>query len=224
MTVPVPLATAEEIRTHLVDQLNQALRRAGMFGGEVALRLLIDHLLFVERRPEAFARQQQEWEERGLWSCIGVRGAFRDAMLGHSDEYGMASVYGEFAQRCGWLSPDRVLAPRAYEDLVGRVRRWAGKDRTWADVTTEFGEPSVLFGGTNPRYGKTLGYLSEDPEQPMVFFHLWNDFEREAEQPLLLAVRFSGQPLPHALTFTPQGELRRSATGEPCSSAPPSRP
>jgi hypothetical protein len=34
--------------------------------------------------------------------------------------------------------------------------------------------PSVLCGGTNPLYGKTLGYLTEAPEEPMVFFHLWN--------------------------------------------------
>lgn len=86
------------------------------------------------------------------------------AQIGHCE---MASVYAEFAQRRGWLTLDGLLAEEAYEALTGRVRRWATVDRTWADVTAEFGSPSVLFGGNNRLYGKALGYLSEDPQQPM---------------------------------------------------------
>ncbi|WP_240930035.1 hypothetical protein [Streptomyces coryli] len=120
----------------------------------------------------------------------------------------MASAYAEFARRCGWLRPDRVLGAQ--------------------DVTAEFGAPSVLFGGSNPLYGKTLGYLSEDPEQPIVFFHLWNGaaepggWPPEHEQPLLLAVRFGEGPFRRSFTFTPEGERRRpaAATATP---APPGR-
>ncbi|CCK24859.1 hypothetical protein BN159_0480 [Streptomyces davaonensis JCM 4913] len=222
MPLPNSLATAEEIHTHLVDQLNLALRRPGMFGGEMALRILIDHLLFVERQPEAIDQQQREWEDRGLWTSIGVAGAFCDLIPGRNYEYGMASVYAEFAQRRGWLKPDEVLAAGAYDALRGRVRQWAAEDRTWPDVTVEFGAPSVLFGGSNPLYGKTLGYLSEDPTQPMVVFHLWNGTASETdswppdhEQPLLLAVRFGEGPFRRSFTFTPEGERRKPQQTSP---------
>ncbi|MGW7261416.1 hypothetical protein [Streptomyces sp. NPDC054834] len=217
------LATAEEIHAHLVDQLNLALRTPGMFGGELALRILLDHLLFVERQPGAFTQQQRNWEDRGLWSPVGVTGAFRDLIPGHNYECGMASVYADFAKQRGWLKPDRVLTEEAYEGLKGRVRQWAREDRTWADVTAEFGPPSVLFGGTNPLYGKTLGYLSKDLKQPIVAFHLWNgsapgtqSWRPEHEQPLLLAVRFGEGPFRRSFTFTPEGERRKPTTAGPC--------
>lgn len=223
MTASRLLASSDEIRTHLVDQLNLALRRPGMYGGEAALRILIDHLLFTERRPEVFSRQQRMWEERGALTATGVSGAFRDLVPGRDYEYGVASVYAEFAHRCGWLRPDRVLANAAYEDLKDRVRRWAGEDRTWADVTAEFGPPCVLFGGSNPSYGKTLGYLGEDPDQPMVFFHLWNGsapgagtWSPEHEQPILLAVRYGEGPFHRTFTFTPEGRRRKPAPVELC--------
>jgi hypothetical protein len=223
VTLPTPLAAAEEIHAHLIDQLNLTLRRPGMFGGEVALRVLIDHLLFAERQPEAWAELKQEWEEQGLWTSIGPAGAFQSVFPAQADCCEVASVYAEFARQRGWLKPDRVLTGEEYQALAGRVRRWAAVDRTWPDVTAEFGPPSVLFGGNNPLYGKTLGYLTEDPQQPMVVFHLWNGGEPGAEswppqheQPLLLAVRFRGDSFRGSLTFTPEGERRRP-TDDPCS-------
>ncbi|MFJ1673135.1 hypothetical protein ACIOK4_43645 [Streptomyces bottropensis] len=223
VTLPTPLAAAEEIYDHLIDQLNLALRRPGMFGGEVAFRILLDHLLFVERQPEAWDQLKQSWEEQGLWTAIGPSGAFQYVFPAQADCCEVASVYAEFAQRRGWLKPDRVLTAEEYEALTGRVRGWAAVDRTWADVTAEFGPPSVLFGGNNPLYGKTLGYLSEDPQQPTVVFHLWNGSEPGAEpwppehaQPLLLAVRFGGGSFRGSLTFTPEGERRKPTVGDPC--------
>lgn len=90
------------------------------------------------------------------------------------DEYGVASVYAEFAHQRGWLKPDRVLDRDAYAVLRGTVRQWAGEDRVWSDVVAEFGTPSMLFGSNNPYYGKTLGYLTGNPQDPMVSFRLWN--------------------------------------------------
>ncbi|MFJ9822342.1 hypothetical protein ACIRU3_45440 [Streptomyces sp. NPDC101151] len=122
----------------------------------MALRMLMDHLLFVECRPEALAEQQRVWDERGAWSSIGVAGAFRDLIPDRYYEYGIASVYAEFAHCRGWLKPDRVLDPDEYAVLQGAVRQWAGEDRVWTDVVDEFGTPSILFGSNNPYYGKTL--------------------------------------------------------------------
>lgn len=222
MTLPHRRATGEEIHAHAIGRLNLALRRPGMYGGEPVLRNLFDLLLFIERRSEDFARQQRDWESRGLWSAAGVTGVFRDLFAVEEYEYGMASVYAESAQRYGWLKPDRLLTEEAHEDLEARIRKWAAEDRTWADVTAQFGAPSVLFGGNNPLYGKTLGYLSEDPRRPMVSFHLWNGGGPESEswpprheQPLLLAVRFGEGPISDSVTFTPEGQRRRAQAAEP---------
>ncbi|MFE4057821.1 hypothetical protein ACFXP3_16240 [Streptomyces sp. NPDC059096] len=223
VTLPAPLAAAEEIHDHLVDQLNLALRRPGMYGGEVAFRILVDHLLFVGRQPEAWDQLKQSWEEQGLWTPIGPGGAFQDVFPAQGGCYEVASAYAEFARRRGWLKPDRVLTAEEYESITGRVREWAAADRTWADVTAEFGPPSALFGGNNPLYGKTLSYLSEDPQQSAVVFRLWNGSEPGTEpwppehaQPLLLAVRFGGGSFRGSLTFTPEGQRRKPTVGDPC--------
>ncbi|TXR99802.1 hypothetical protein EAO73_28235 [Streptomyces sp. col6] len=209
-------ATAAEIHAHLIKQFNRALRSPETFGGEVALHLLITNLLFVERRPDAYTPQRQAWIDNKTFRATGVTGAYRELIPGHSYNDGMASVYAEFAQQCGWLESDRLLTTAEYETLTGSVRQWAEKDRTWPDVTATFGPPSVLLGGDNPLYGKTLGYLSEDMEQPMVLFHLWNgsapgtnSWPPDHEQPLLLAVRFGEGLFPDTFTFTPEGERKR---------------
>ncbi|MEO3852040.1 hypothetical protein ABGB09_31145 [Streptomyces sp. B8F3] len=140
-TLPTPLAAVEEIHAHLVDQLNLALRRPGMHGGETALRILVDHLLFVEREPEAWAELKQDWEDRGLWTPTGIAGALQDLFPTRADCDNIASVYAEFVHRRGWLKPYRVLTREEYEALTGRVRQWAAAGRTWPDVTAEFGLP-----------------------------------------------------------------------------------
>ena len=53
MTASCGPRSPSEIRGYLVDRLNQALRRPGMFGGEMALRLILDHLVYAERQDEA---------------------------------------------------------------------------------------------------------------------------------------------------------------------------
>ncbi|MGW6062010.1 hypothetical protein [Streptomyces sp. NPDC055189] len=234
------LAAAEEIRAYLIEQVNRALRYPGMYGNEGALRMLIDHLLFVEAQPEAWAEQQEAWEASGAWTSMGVTGAFQGFVPGRYDD-GMASVYAEFAQRRGWLRPDRVLTADEYRALRSRARSWAREDRVWSDVTEEFGAPSVLFGGTNPLYGKTLGYLGEGGQGGqggLVSFHLWNGSAADAEsswppehaEAILLAVRFGGGgggeregegggfgDFGQSLTLTPAGERqRRELAGADC--------
>jgi hypothetical protein len=60
VTEPVPGTaagrTAGEIRQYLLTQFNQALRRLGMYGGEIAIRLLADALAFTDRR-------EPQWDE-----------------------------------------------------------------------------------------------------------------------------------------------------------------
>ncbi|WP_338137905.1 hypothetical protein [Streptomyces anulatus] len=216
------LAAADDIHTYLVEQLNSALRRPGMFSQrDAALRMLVDHLLFVERRPEVWAEEQRSWASRGAaGSSTGLGGMFEELMPGGYDQNCVASVYAEFAHRRGWLRPDRLLPADEHHALRARVRPWAQTDRSWADVLSEFGPPSILCGGASPLYSKTLGYLGEDPEEPMVFFHLWNGSTTAAEstwheldEPVLLAVRFADAPFEEAFTFSPEGQRRRPGPG-----------
>lgn len=212
MSAPRPVVTADEIHAYLVQRLNRALRYPEGVGGELALVLLYQHLLFTEGQPDAWDEASERLRESGAWTAIGVRGAFRDLIRG-ADSSGMASVHAEFAHRRGWLATDRILDARTHQALLGRARQWAGNDRVWADVLAEFGAPSLLLGDDDPRYGKTLGYVGEDPDRPIVFFHLWNGNPDEKApawppaypEPLLWAVRFGDGPFRDTFTFTPQG-------------------
>ncbi|MFJ2236494.1 hypothetical protein [Streptomyces sp. NPDC087859] len=209
---PGPVVTADEIHAYLVRQLNRALRYPEGYGGELGLVLLYRHLLFTEGRPDAWAEASERLRESGAWTAIGVRGAFRDLIRG-DDSSGMASVHAEFAHRRGWLETDRLLDARTHQALLDSARQWAGDDRVRSDVLAEFGAPSVLLGDDDPRYGKTLGYVSEDPDRPIVFFHLWNGRldedtsvgDRAYPEPVLWAVRFGDGPFRESFTFTPEG-------------------
>jgi len=72
---------------------------------------------------------------------------------------------------------------------------------SWSRLRERFGEPSILFGGTNPRYPKTLGYASERPQDPLICFHLWNDHDTHPE-PVLVAVRWAHPGVAFRDTFT----------------------
>ncbi|MBE1537157.1 hypothetical protein [Actinomadura algeriensis] len=201
-----------EIREYLLGRLDHALRRPGMMGGEAALLMLIDHLLFAEGREEAWKEQERHWERTGTWTTLRVAGAFRSRIPRKEEDHCVASVYGEFARRSGWLASDRVLDEREYTALRGTAGRWAREDRAWADVVAEFGEPSVRFGGSNPRYGKTLGYHGEEPGDPMVCFHLADGGSGGAPggDAMLLAVRCEdGAPFAGTFAFTPRGRALR---------------
>ncbi len=171
--------------------------------------MLVDHLLFVERQPEVWDEEHRSWASRGAGSSTGLGGMFEKLMPGGYEQNCVASVYAEFAHRRGWLRPDRLLPADEHHALRARVRPWAQTDRSWADVLSEFGPPSILCGGTSPLYSKTLGYLGEDPEEPMVFFHLWNgttaakSTRHELDEPVLLTVRFADAPFDEAFTFHP---------------------
>jgi hypothetical protein len=170
------------------------------------------HLAFVERDMEAWQKQWRVWLDRSGRST-GVRGVFRDMSPGHRVEADdLASVYAEFARRRGWLEPDRILDADHHTRVREQARAWAAEDRTWSAVTAEFGEPALLLGGTNPKYGKTLGYFGPDLAEPVVWFHLWNGSEPNGDwppkhaEPILLAVRFGEDgPFDDTFTFTPAG-------------------
>ncbi|MFB9209983.1 hypothetical protein ACFFV7_52975 [Nonomuraea spiralis] len=187
-----------------------------MYGNEVALRILVDHLAHVEQREDHWSAALQDWKTHGAFMSTGVTGAFACLIPGHY-ACGVASIYAEFARTQGWLQADRTLTLQEYRALTATISTWTALNRTLTEVTTAFGPPSILFGGNNPLYGKTLSYLTGVPEEPMISFHLWNGPALEAEQqwppahaePVLLAVRIGEGNFGQSFTFTPEGRLRR---------------
>lgn len=200
MAPDTKFASPEDIRSYLVDQLNLMLRRPGMYGDvEVGAWLAIDHLLFLEQRHEVWGvRRDNPWAEAGFCPPAGVSGAVRH-LLPADYEHGTASVYAEFAWRQGWLKPDRVLDAETYASLRSMIGLFTRLDRVWADVREAFGPPSVLFGSTNPHYGKDprlrhRGRGGADDRLPPV--------ERQRSRP-----RFRLAPGPGA-AVAPRGLLR----------------
>ncbi|GAA5040768.1 hypothetical protein GCM10023259_008680 [Thermocatellispora tengchongensis] len=221
MTISPGPRSSAEIRAYLRARLNDALRRSGMYGGELALRLMIDHLAYAEHQEEWWAEALRALKSRGAFDSAGVTGAFGTVLPG-SCENDVASIYAELAHDQGWLRSDRTLTAGEYASLRRALSAWTAHDRTLTEVRQTFGPPSVIFGGDNPFYGKTLAYLTESATEPIIFFHLWNGSSRKAgstwspihDEPVLLAVRFGRGAFEDTFTFTPAGDRRRSVTGE----------
>jgi hypothetical protein len=209
--------TAGDIRGYLLQQLNSALRRPGMFGGETALRLYFDAVAFTDRSEQAWADDLSALRSRGAFVSAGVTGAV-ERVLGHRAEDVMASVYAEIAHQHGWLTLHSSLPEASYRRILDRLPAWCAQDRTHSEVTAEFGEPSMLIGGSNPRYPKTLAYATAHAGSPLIFLHLWNgtqpgktvSWPPEHPEPVLLAARHGGARFIDGFTFTPTGSDRRS--------------
>jgi len=184
-----------------------------MYGDEENLRQLISFLLYVEDSG-TMDSWHDEMRAGGAFYSTGVKGAV-GLMFPEADVGIIYSVYAEFARRRQWLTLDRELTTDEYGAMVDEVAAWSG-DRSWQDILATFGQPSVLFGGTNPRYGKTLGYATGRAGDPMICFHLWNGSEPGQpetwpvyDDPILLAVRRGNAPFEKCLSFTPEGTRRR---------------
>jgi hypothetical protein len=187
-----------------------------MYGGELALWLYFDAMAFTDDRAESWKADQDALRARSASLSTGVGGAVEQVM-GERHDGVMSSVYAEIAHRHAWLVLDRELSAREYGRLRDTFRDSTTHDRTHSDVVAAFGPPSMLLGGSNPYYSKTLAYGTARPDDPLVFFHLWNGSEPGAErtwppvhaEPLLLAARCGGASFADGFSFTPKGAARR---------------
>ncbi|WP_346109678.1 hypothetical protein [Nonomuraea maheshkhaliensis] len=103
-------------------------------------------------------------------------------VLPDSSGHGVASIYAELARDREWLQAGRTLTPDEYADMRRTLAGWTAHDRTFTDVRELSGPPSLLIGGTNPYYGKTLAYLTSHAAEPIVFFHFWKGSDPQAER------------------------------------------
>ncbi|BBC29081.1 hypothetical protein SGFS_003720 [Streptomyces graminofaciens] len=210
--------TAQEVRGYLLAHLNAAMRRPGMYGGETALRLYLDAVAFADAAEQVWQEELKDLQTRVAFST-GVRGAFQD-LWGDTHEGSVASVYAEIAHRQGWLRLDRTLTSSEYDEIRHASETWCREDRFLSDVVTAFGPPSVLFGGTNPNYPKTLAYTTDRRDDVLLCFHLWNSFTSPSPssscvhaEPILWAFRAGGTLFMDGFTFTPEGTARHSLSG-----------
>jgi hypothetical protein len=211
--------TADDIRGYLLRQLNSALRRPEMHGAETALRLYFDALAFTGRGEHAWAGDLSALRSREAFTPTGVTGAVERA-LGRKAADPMASVYAEIASQRAWLTLDNSLPEADHDRFRSRLPAWCTQDRSQSDVTAEFGEPSMLIGGSNPLCPKTLAYAAAHIGSPLIFFHLWNgrqpgtgadNWPLEHPQPILLAARCGGARFIDGFIFTPTGTAMRAA-------------
>jgi len=209
--------TAGDIRDYLLRQLNSALRRPGMYGAEIALHLYFDAIAFADRGERRWAEDLSALESRETFLPTGVTGAV-ERVLGHRAEDVMASVYAEIAHQYAWLTLDNNLPDADYGRIRSRLPAWCAQDRSHSEVIAEFGEPSMLIGGSNPRFPKTLVYATAHTDSPLIFFHLWNGTQPGAAanwppdhpEPILLAARYGGARFIDGFIFTPTGSARRA--------------
>lgn len=188
-----------------------------MYGAETALHLYFDAIAFTDHAERLWASDQAALKSREAFIPTGVTGAVERA-LGHRADDVMASVYAEIARRHAWLTVDSNLPEADHGRIRNQLPAWCAQDRSHSEVIGEFGEPSMLIGGSNPRYPKTLVYATARTDSPLVFFHLWNGtrpgasatWPPEHPEPVLLAARYGGARFIDGFIFTPAGAARRA--------------
>jgi hypothetical protein len=204
-----------EVREYHVTRLNQALRRPGMWGREITLRLFMDAVAFVDGLDEVW---QAEWEQlraRGAFTSLGVHGAFAEILPGYRDDgAAVASVYADIAWRHGWLTVDRTLPADDLQRLRDETSHWCARARDLDEVLAELGAPSVLLGGSNPRYPKTLAYAADRASGLICLLFAstydWNTTRPQSESPpVLLAIRHGDGTFVDTFTFTPTSTAYR---------------
>jgi hypothetical protein len=225
--------TLETVRAYLRDQYNSAVRRPGMFGGEMALRLYIDALEAAYGHRYA-SDSIDSLQERGAFNALGVLGPFtafwpgltpsdRPTSRCHLDDM-VASVYAEVGHQQGWLDLDRPLTSQEHDEITRSIKTWCKQDRTSSEVLGSFGPPSVLCGGSGSKWPKTLVYATDHPDDPCISFHLWNSFTdhqaTEYPEPVVIAARREGGKFTTSFVLTPIGRERRRKPSRPSRNEP----
>lgn len=211
--------TLHEMRQYHVSRLNEALRRPGMWGRELTIRMFMDAVAFVEGLEEVWRHEQEMLRTRGAFNALGVHGVVTELMPRYRDDgAAVASVYADIAWRHGWLTVDRTLPDAELRPLRDDPTSWCTRNRNLDDVLAALGPPSVRFGGGTPHFSKTLAYASADHSQRLVCLHFAGVYDWKAPSPqptsppTLVAIRYGDGPFHDTFTFTPAGVAYRDNT------------
>ncbi|MEU8663055.1 DUF7710 domain-containing protein [Actinoplanes philippinensis] len=208
-----------DVRRHHREQLNQVIRRPGMFGrDETAEQLVLGAMAAADGSTARWDAEFDGLRARGAFTATGVRGACATVLPAGALRDATASVYAGVAHRCGWLDLDRALSGAEYRRLAGDIGGWVTQDRTFSEFVAEYGTPSLWVGGSSPFCAKTLCYATADPTDELIAVHLWNAFvdvnspeglHGVHPEPVVLAVRHRPGDFAGAFSFTPEGTRRR---------------
>jgi hypothetical protein len=206
---PVTRPSVDEIRQYHLQRLNSALRRPGMWGNEITIRVLMDAVAFVDGLDEAVREETDVLRTRRAFNALGVLGGVQDVLTGYQGHHdAVASVYAEIAWRYDWLVVDRLIPGDIHERLRTQAADWGARDRHLDEVLAELGPPSILCGGSNPHCAKTLAYAT-DGVPGLVSLHF--SVSLDEPQPILYALRYGDGPFPESFVFTPFGRSQRIA-------------
>lgn len=196
-----------DVREYLLSELNAALRRPGMHGGEITIQVYLDAVAYTYGHTRFINGEKSSLQAAGAFLPTGVSGAF-ERLWGIASDDMAASVYAELSWRHGWLRPDQIMSSTDYTHLAASGPDWCARDRGLSDILATFGPASVSMG---PSQGpRTLTYLTQSRNQPCMSFHLWNEPAakhngRQYSEPQLLALRRESDSFENSFAFTPLG-------------------
>ena len=160
------MRTAEEIREHLIEQLNGMLKRPGMYGGWVAAMTVMWNLGYIDGLDEVHVHVVDS-NARMPTRLVSER-------IPDPREDVYHSLFLPEIHRRGWFRPSRFLTADEHADLVAALDLWISHDRTRTDVIEMFGQPSWAHGGWqgSPR---VMVYAAANPSKPMVYLVVVED-------------------------------------------------
>lgn len=199
-----------DVRDYLEQQLNQAIRRPGMFGGEVGLQLYCDALAVADDIEGGWTRVQGGLRAWGASGSTGVTGAV-ERVLGRKAEDVMASGLRGRGARPWVAARGRRHGPAGLRARARGIPRVVRPGPGRGDVRREFGQPSLVLGS---RVERTLVYGTSRPGDQLVFFHLGDasrfGYPGEPGNPLaLIAGRSGGETFAAGFAFTPRWAMSR---------------
>jgi hypothetical protein len=189
--------SVDEIWARSQSRLNAALRRPGMYGGQVVLVEMLLDLAWADRKEEELVRWGARLVERSMWTSTGVVGAFERLVPGLNAENGATSVFADIALSLHWLELDGDLAAPDYWRMRNDSERLiAGTDIAVEGIVELYGEPVISIGGSR---GRALGYVDSSGNHPIIWF-----YESNADDSIACR-RVGSSSFADDVLFTPSG-------------------
>ncbi|GAA2170250.1 hypothetical protein GCM10009783_48160 [Glycomyces lechevalierae] len=208
------------MRTRLIEQVTQMLRRPGLYvindqDFESMCKLRLDDLRFLDGLPEPTR------DDLGLsdkYRSCGIPGLFREAFgtdtRFHSE---VASLFAEIFHGYGYLTVDRLLPDEPWSALLAAAdSAFNGRDAHLSEIVKAFGPPSFRIhkyvycyapeSGTGWAFFDGFGYTPDDHGAPATTFRGY------PSDPVLRSIRLPGPDFEESLRLTRQGEALRHHT------------
>lgn len=201
------------MRTRLIEQVSQMLRRPGMYAVhdqdlETLCWFRLRDLRFLDDLSEP---SRDELGLSGKYRSCGVPGPFREAFGDESRYHSeVASVYAEIFHHYGYLTADRLIPDDEWPHLLTAADTAYGEaDTRLNEIVDAFGPPSFKIGRWLLCYSPAdgTGWVCFDGFQ----YHPDGHGARQAvftgypDDPILRSIRLPGPDFEGGLRLTPLG-------------------